>query len=295
VAAVPARKKHWIVGDLLLWDTETDHEDPQAAQLIQTALIHISDGQRQLARSWMVKPRRPIPEGAVGAHGITTERAEAEGEPVEQVLDELCGLLERHWTPRTVLIGANVCYDLTVLDRELGRVFGSDRALVCGGPVVDTLLLDKRCDRYRPGSRKLADQCAYYGLELVNAHDAFADALACGQLAWKIAIRCIKNRWPRGQYPPHHTERHARGLVANGDPRLLHAAQVSWHEEGQRGLAEYWRSPKCVQKLWERQRAGEFTVDEVKARIAALPEMAAQVEALASGCWPLIPRMLVTA
>jgi len=289
------KPRHWITGDMLLFDTETDHEDPTQAYLIQAALIHISGGERKLARKWMAAPRREIPEGAVGAHGITTERAAAEGKAVEFVLNEITALFDQHWTQDTVLVGANVCYDLTMLDRELARVFGPNRNLVCGGPVVDTLLLDKRCDTYRPGSRQLADQCAHYGLELTDAHDAFADALACGQLAWKIAVRCIKGRWPRGQYPPSTSERHARGLIANGNARLLHEAQIRWHEEGQLGLAEYWRSPRKIQKTWEQVRAG--TLDEAAARelIAALPEMAARVEATAKGCWPLIPRALVTA
>jgi DNA polymerase-3 subunit epsilon len=261
-------------------------------------LIHLKNGHREFAKTWLVQPRRPIPAEATAVHKISTEHAAENGETIFRVLGEVTSQLRGRWNRDTVLIGSNINYDLTVLDRELER---TGRAPIVGpavpvrGPVVDTLLLDKRVDKYRPGSRKLADQCAYYGLELGDAaHDATADALAAGQLAWVIAVRCIKNRWPRGRFGPDVSERHARALIASGGAMALHEAQKRWHEEGQRGLAEYWRSPKAIEKARDKVARGELTAEEADALIADLPAMADRVDAHAVGCWPLIPRVLVT-
>jgi DNA polymerase III epsilon subunit-like protein len=191
------------------------------------------------------------------------------------------------------LIGHNIGYDLTVSDRELGRVLGGE--LTVRGPVVDTLLCDKNLDRFRKGSRQLSDQAKHYGLEFQgNAHDALADARLAGQLAYKLVARSINNRWPRSRYGPHKTERHARGLMAADDVAALHAAQVRWHEEGQLGLAEYWRTPKAVEKTWEKVSRGELTEAEANEWIAGLPAAADRVESQARGCWPLIPRVAAT-
>lgn len=285
--------EHWIKGGLLLLDTETDDSESTRAQLIQVALIHLVAGKQQYEKTWLVQPRRPIPAEATGVHEITMERAQAEGLPVEQVLSELSEALERDW-PGAVLVGSNVNYDLTVRDREHGRVLGDEPAIL--GPVVDTLLLDKRVDRFRAGSRKLKDQCEHYGLPpLDDAHDAAADARAAGRVLWAIVVWCVKNQWPWGRYGPHATERHARMVVANPDPVPLYDAQRHWHEEGQLGLAEYWRSPKAIEKTREKLRRGELTEAECEALIAKLPAMADGAEATARGCWPVIPRSLVVA
>ncbi len=59
--------------------------------------------------------------------------------------------------------------------------------MVLGQDVIDPLVLDKALDRYRRGSRKLADVCAHYGITLDNAHDASADTLAAIALARALA------------------------------------------------------------------------------------------------------------
>jgi DNA polymerase-3 subunit epsilon len=282
---------HWIRRELLLLDLETDAPESDEAYLIQAAAIFISPASEPVERVWIAQPRREIPAGAVGVHGISTERARVEGRPVDEVLSELLFMLS-YWSPDVPLIGHNAPFDLTVLDREFGRVLGSD--LLERGPVVDTLLCDKNLDKYRSGSRQLGDQAKHYGLEFNGqAHDALADARVAGQLAWKLVMWSINNRWPRGRYGPSASERRARALMAADDVAALHAVQVQWHEEGQRGLAEYWRTPKAVDKTWEKVRRGEMTRQEGEAWIAGLPAAADRVEARAAGCWPVVPRVAI--
>lgn len=52
---------------------------------------------------------------------------------------------------------------------------------------TDIRTLDKIVDRYRKGSRKLADACTHYGVRIDGAHDASHDALAAARILYKIA------------------------------------------------------------------------------------------------------------
>lgn len=281
---------HWIARELVLLDLETDAPEPDEAYIVQAALVHVRPGQESLRRKWLVRPRREIPAGATGVHGITTAQAQG-GVSIQEALEEIDAELTA-WHAGSVLIGANVCYDLTVLDREFGRILGTK--MLIRGPAVDTLLLDKRLDKWRKGSRKLKDSARHYGVELHDAHDALADCEAAGRLAYKMVLRAMRNQWPRpkwGKVDP--DERAARVLVASDDAPGLHAAQILWHEQGQLGLADYWRTPKAISKTWERHRAGELTREEAEEWIAGLPAAADRAEATARGCWPLVPRVPV--
>lgn len=283
---------HWNAGERLLFDIESDSPDPDEAFMIQAAVVHLVPGRDPRALKWLVQPRREIPADAVAVHKITTERAQREGEPIEHVMHELLHVLAV-WAPDVPIIGHNVGYDLTLTDRELGRAMGVE--LRVRGPVIDTLLLDKACDMYRPGERTLSSQCRHYGIPLGDdAHDAMADCLAAGRLAHKITARCCNNTWPRGKWPPNKATKAARALIAGGDGAALHEAQVRWHEEGQLGLAEYWRTPKAREKAREKVARGDMTEVECKAWIEQLPEAADRVAAQAVGCWPLLPRVPAT-
>jgi DNA polymerase III subunit epsilon len=281
---------HWNAGERLLFDLESDSPDPNSAYMIQAAVVHLIPGCEPRKRKWLVQPRRPIPAEATAVHKITTEVAQRDGQPIEEVIDAL--RLELFY-PDVPIIGHNISYDLTLTDREMGRVLGTQLSIQ--GPVVDTLLLDKACDMYRPGERTLASQCRHYGIELGDdAHDAMADCLAAGRLAHKIVARCCNHTWPRGKYPPNKATRAARELIASGDAVALHAAQIRWHEEGQLSLADYWRTPKAVEKAWEKVARGDMTEVECKAWIEQLPQAADRVAAQARGCWPLLPRVPAT-
>lgn len=282
-----AEDGHWCRGPMLLLDLETDGRDPEDARLVTAALVAVRPGVQPWVGRWLAAPSRPIPAEAEQVHGVNTEYAAAHGVDRAVVLAEIAELLGARWGPGVPVVGHNVgAYDLAVLDRELGRELG--RELRVAGPVVDTLLVDKRCDRFRPGSRQLADQCAHYRVELGAAHDAAADALAAGRLAYRLAT-C--RRWPRGRFGPHRSEVAARALVASGDLVGLHEAQVGWHEEAQRGFAEYLRSGRKIHdEIGRRVAAGELSAAEAEAERAALAARADEIEARAAGGWPLAPR-----
>jgi DNA polymerase-3 subunit epsilon len=279
---------HFIKGELLLFDCESDGKDPEEARLIEAALIHVNPGKPRREKIWLAQPTRPIPQEATGVHGISTEHAEVNGKPLSDVLQEIVSTFSA-WNKTNAVIAHNACFDLTLLDRNLHRELGID--LEIRGPVIDTLLLDKCCDQWRPGSRQLVDTVKHYRLNLVNAHSAAADALAAGQVAWRMAT--MRN-WPYGRYGPSALEREARLMVAAGDAASLHRAQQRWYRTTQLELAAYFRTSRAVESIERKVADCRMTREQADAAILELPAAADRAEASAESGWPLRPRVPVT-
>ncbi|WP_159944094.1 MULTISPECIES: exonuclease domain-containing protein [unclassified Nocardiopsis] len=187
----PARGDHpgWHTTPLLGFDSETSSRDPDTAFLVSAALVDRDGG----ARTWLVDPgAREIPADAVAVHGISTERARAEGRPAAECLEEIGRAVADHLAAGRGLVVFNAPYDLRVLSRELERHGLASLAERLGGPpapVVDPLVIDRGVEPYRRGKRNLGAMCAYYGVPLTDAHTASADAAAALALAEEIGAR----------------------------------------------------------------------------------------------------------
>src|SRR5690606_22490016 len=147
----------------------------------------LGSGDHVLARwDWLANPGIEIPDGAVAVHGITTDRARAEGRPASAVVAEIAQTLRVLFALGTPVAVYNAPYDLTLLDRECRRhgLEPIDRP----SPVIDPLVIDKALDRYRKGKRTLEAAAQRYGVALTEAHDAGADAIAAGHVARAIAL-----------------------------------------------------------------------------------------------------------
>lgn len=176
-------------------------------------------GQPPDVTTWLIDPGREIPEAATAVHGITTERASAEGRPPAEALLEVAALIQQAIVDRVPLVLFNAAFDLTVLDRECDRHsidLDITRALV-----VDPFVLDKAVDTYRRGKRTLTAACEHYQVRLDGAHDATADALAAARVAWHIA-----ETYPDQVQVP---------------LEQLHAQQIQWRAEQCASLQEYFR------------------------------------------------------
>lgn len=200
----------------MLFDLESDGKDPEEARIITACAASVGPaGAPPGVRNWMAQPERDIPAEATEVHGITTERARAEGEAREVVVGEISAVLAAGERDVPVT-GHNLTYDCTLLDREMRRLgIGSLSADADGVAVridgreagrfwaIDTMILDKAVDPFRPGprgpdgeklggGRKLTYVAGLYGVPLAaeDAHAADADALAAGRVAWAIARRC---------------------------------------------------------------------------------------------------------
>ncbi|MEU2773065.1 3'-5' exonuclease [Streptomyces sp. NPDC007162] len=204
----------WHQELLIGFDLETTGTDPREARIVTGAVIEVRAGQELGRREWLADPGVEIPADAVAVHGISNERATAEGRPADQVADALANVLTGYWKTGVPVVAYNATFDLTLLSAELrrhGLPSLSDRLGVDPAPVVDPYTIDRWVDRYRRGKRNLEAVCAEYGVTLTAAHNASADALAAARLAGAIA------------------ERHPK--VAALGPAELHRRQVEWYAQ----------------------------------------------------------------
>ncbi|UXY30665.1 3'-5' exonuclease [Streptomyces sp. HUAS TT20] len=200
---------------LIGFDLETTGTDPREARIVTGAVIEVRAGQPLGRREWLADPGVEIPADAVAVHGISNERAAAEGRPADQVADAIADVLTGYWKTGVPVVAYNAAFDLTLLSAELrrhelpslsDRIDGIDPA-----PVIDPYTIDRWVDRYRRGKRNLEAVCAEYGITLDTAHDASADALAAARLACAIA------------------DRHPK--IAALGPAELHRRQIGWYAE----------------------------------------------------------------
>lgn len=186
------------------WDTETDGTDVENGHIVQAAVAWI-DGKGVDKRAWILNHNIDIPQAAADVHGITRDRCTAEGQDPAAVLDEVAQHLADAIAAGWVLVGMNVPFDFTMLDRgcrRLGVPTLSERlsgAVI--GPAIDVYVLDKYVEPFRKGKRTLTALCDRYQVPLVDAHDAAGDALAAARVAWRMGqlarrpVSWLRSEW----------------------------------------------------------------------------------------------------
>ncbi|AKK08544.1 DNA polymerase III PolC-type [Corynebacterium atrinae] len=214
---------------MLSFDLETTSANPLEARIVTSALVRI-DGRDVSAVEHLADPGVEIPEGAAKIHGITTEKARAEGRPHDEVLADTVQAIRQAWADGLTLVVFNASYDLTVLRKLTGD-------FTVTGPVFDPFVVDKIKDRYRPGRRTLTDLSEHYGVRLENAHEATSDALAAARIAWKQV-----KQWPE--------------LGTMDSDELMETQAVGYYER-QKDFARYLegqgKDPKTVNTSWPMQ------------------------------------------
>jgi DNA polymerase-3 subunit epsilon len=215
----------WHTGRLAAFDIETTGVDPEHDRIVTAAVSIVGGGRAAEHQSWLVDPGIEIPVGATSVHGITTERAQAEGRVSGEAIEEITAALAEQLRSGVPIVAFNARFDLTVLDREahrhglrplLDRVGGPDGMLV-----VDPRILDKQFDRFRRGERTLGAVCEHYRVTLDDAHAANADAIAAARVAYRLGATVAELR--------------------DMDLRVLHRAQISWAAEQAASLEQHFR------------------------------------------------------
>ncbi|MFF0434477.1 3'-5' exonuclease [Streptomyces sp. NPDC004327] len=238
----------WHGEPLVGFDLETTGTDPLEARIVTACVVGVHGGRVVRQRDWLADPGIRIPEQASAIHGISSERAAAEGRPGREVADEIARTLTGYWAEGVPVVAYNASFDLTLLSAELrrhGLPSLSERLGGAGiGPVVDPYTIDRAVDRYRRGKRTLEAVCVEYGVELTSAHQAAADALAAVRVAIAIA------------------ERHAS--VAALDPAELHERQIGWYrtwaEDFQAFLRKKGDTEAVVDPVWPLRELGPVPV-----------------------------------
>ncbi|GAB3939997.1 3'-5' exonuclease [Corynebacterium tapiri] len=170
---------------MLSFDLETTSVNPKEARIVTSALITIAGASSDTVEM-LANPGVEIPQAAIDVHGITNEKAQAEGREHSEVLDETISRIRRGWEEGFTLIVFNAAYDLSVLHALTNGEF------TVTGPVFDPFVVDRWKDPYRKGRRTLGNVCEHYRVTLGNAHEASADALAAARVAWKQ----VNQMWP---------------------------------------------------------------------------------------------------
>lgn len=166
----------WTTYRYVVVDVEGNGQRPP--DLVELAAVPIADGKIGEARTWLVRPPRPITPIARRFHKISD--ADVAGQPpIAEVAHEMHTALAG-----AVFVAHNAHVDLAVVDRELGYT---------PAYVVDTLKLARRLV---PGqaSYKLGALVEHFDLaghdgELrgMAAHRAGYDALMCARLLAALA------------------------------------------------------------------------------------------------------------
>ncbi len=160
-------------------------------RLVQLAWLLVDEKGTELKRkSVIIRPDGfSIPEETVRVHGITTERAQKEGLPLRNVLDEFMQDLEL----AEEVVGHNIDFDIHIVGAELCRL-GLSTQTISKKPTTCTM-------------KSFTDFCAipsnngyggykwptleelYYkvfGCKMSNAHDALADILATKECFFEL-------------------------------------------------------------------------------------------------------------
>jgi DNA polymerase III subunit epsilon len=219
----------WPDGELLGFDFETTGADPFSDLPVSFALATVRGGAIVSILSSLVDPGHEVPHAASGLHGVATSRGRSEGLPLSGAVAFVSSRLIDASRRGVPVVGVNVDYDLTMLDRCYLRQTG--RHLTDAGfrgPVIDALVLDRHVDRFRAGRRGLVELCKVYGVPLSRAHDVAEDAASA------IAVVASICR----SYP----------ALRSTDPRELHRLQKRWHREWTASLAK-WRRRRGLRAL----------------------------------------------
>ena len=201
--------------NLAVFDLETTGLDLQTARIVSACVAILdANGEPQMVKEWLINPGIEIPTAASNVHGITTEVAVRDGmEPNEGVAQivALLGELQLEMP----LVAFNAPYDFSILHFEALRYSHSP---LVPSPVIDPLVLDKQEMKFRSGKRTLGVLCGDYGVELNDAHNSTADAIAAGRLAQKQA-----KKFPNLDRPA----------------QELHALQAAWSDEQSLSFEKY--------------------------------------------------------
>jgi len=177
----------WADGSMIGFDTETTGVDVENDRIVTATAVRIGPGREPVVSRWMIAVDVEISAEATAIHGVTTEFAREHGRPAADVIPEVRDAILTAWAGpiKAVLVGHNVVFDLSLLDRESRRWLDQPFGVV--GPVADSLCLDRAVDRYRRGSRKLEAVAAHYQVAHNGAHDDLEDALASARICWRVA------------------------------------------------------------------------------------------------------------
>lgn len=205
---------------IAVFDLETTGLDLKEARIVTACALEL-DAEGNIVgdnSEWLANPGIEIPTQASDVHGVTTEVAIRDGRPAAEVVAELVSKLQDFFDRGLPVVAYNAPFDFTILHYEALR-HGLEPLKI--GSIIDPLVIDKFKDKYRKGKRRLENAAEFYKVQLDDAHNATADAVAAGRVAQAIAAR-----W-------------AAELPASASE--LHLEQIGWSESIDADFETYMR------------------------------------------------------
>jgi DNA polymerase III epsilon subunit-like protein len=152
--------------------TGIDTEKDRILQLSTRLVVHKETQDSSL----LIRPSGfATPAAAIKVHGISDRVATAQGVDIGQALE----LLMKQLRQAEIIIGHNIAYDIKILLAQARRVGRQDIIELLTPPLFG----------FNGGAcaavciqRLAADYLRHLGEELVGAHDALADAIACQRI-----------------------------------------------------------------------------------------------------------------
>jgi DNA polymerase-3 subunit epsilon len=250
----------WHLERMAPFDLETHSPDPNEARIVEAYLGLVGGGQDSVDRKpLLINPGVEVPEEAAKIHGYTTEHLREHGMSAEDGVSRIISAVLEAWQAGIPLVGANVSYDLTVVDREAVRHGFSPLIDLAGGtfgPVIDTYVISKHLDRWRArvspeqGAHTLKTCAQVFGIAWVDAdaHGARYDALIAARVAWRMGSIAAMPREDRPRIQAgRRDERHLFDDLAVDLPTLF-ASQKRWAAEQAASYQQFLRSPKAGDK-----------------------------------------------
>ena len=295
----------WPPAAMATLDIESTGVNVETARTVEICLSLIVPGRPTDVRHAIVNPGVEIPQEAIDVHGITNELARAKGRAPAEALDLFLGDVALAIRSGMPLVIMNAPYDLTVLDRDARRhdvPTLSDRLDGEIAPVLDPLVLDKRCIKYRrrvsdtQGARQLKTLCQVYGVpwDDEQAHGAAYDALQAARVVWRIGQWSQKSAeelaamWVGPFDPPkpmHRNDVQAFRSLGRLDLAGVHAEQVAWYRAQTEDFAQWLR--RAANEL---EHQADSADDEEQREILRREhaETLARIDGLRFD-WPMVP------
>lgn len=175
----------WDQASTCIVDTETTGIRPGVDRIVQFGVARFENGSCREGFSCLVDPGIPIPPEATAVHGVTDQMVKGE-RSIEQALEDAAPML------KDCQLGAfNESFDKAFLPSIGDHQW----------PWIDPLVLVRKLNRYASGKgrHKLSVSCARHGIVLTDAHDAKADAIAAGELFYKLGWSAFPKEYTMGR------------------------------------------------------------------------------------------------
>ena len=178
-------------GPLLGFDIESTGVDQFVDRVVTFSMVYSPRADAAVQHEileWKIDPGIEIAEGATNVHGISTAHAREFFMDASKAMPFIAARMETivdHGIPFVIY---NAPFDTTMIYEEFERHNVPLRYTreEMFARVIDPLVIDKACDMYRKGSRKLTDTAKLYGYDLTNAHNSTADVEATLHIARQL-------------------------------------------------------------------------------------------------------------